>query len=102
MLSEYSEAELKLIKTIFPGWFSVIKRSSINPPDLFKIMGQEAFIKNLQGEPVEALRKVCAACSLSKPYRKTVEFDALCQFDDSPITEGGKESVGKINHDNVI
>lgn len=76
----YSEAEYKLIAKISSHWSKVITLTNINPPNLYAIMAQEAFIENKQGPEFEALRRACQACNTCKPYRFTPEFDKLCEF----------------------
>ena len=82
---EYSEAEKKLIAKISSHWEKVITLTNINPPNLYCIMAKEAFIENRQGPEFEALRRVCKACEKCNPYRRTPEFDKLCEFEEKEI-----------------
>lgn len=77
---EYTEAEVKLIKSVSPHWANVITKCEINPTNLYRILAEEAFTDNLQGPSIEALRRVCKAIRSCKIYRHTPEFDALCEF----------------------
>lgn len=77
---DYSKAEQILIKQISAHWFDIIHKTDINPPNLYNILAQEAFVDNKHGPEFEALRKVCKALRDSKIYRCTPEFDKLCQI----------------------
>lgn len=77
---EYSKAEKKLIKSISSHWHDVIMITDIAPFSLYKILAERAFIDDMNGSNVEALRRVCKALEECKIYRMTPEFDALCEF----------------------
>jgi len=79
-MTEYSKAELKLIKSISPQWGNVVTKTNIAPSSLYKILAERAFIDNATGPDVEALRRVCKALEECKIYRQTPEFDSLCEF----------------------
>jgi hypothetical protein len=85
MMFDYSEAEQTLIKTISEHWFDVIHKTDINPPNLYRIMAEEAFVDNRRGPAIEALRRVCKALRDSKIYRCTPEFDKLCEIQQEEI-----------------
>lgn len=76
----FSKAERKLISTLSPHWFSVISKTSINPPKLYQILAVDAFIENKSGPEIEALRRVVNAIEKCNPYRMTEAFDKLCEF----------------------
>ena len=79
-IDEYSEAELKLIEAVSPAWLAILKQSYVNPPNLWNILATEVFISGKTGPEIEALRRVCKACRDCTIYRKTPEFDKLCEF----------------------
>jgi len=81
MLSEYSEAEQKLVRELSTHWADVIKTSAMSPPNVYKIMAYEMFVANKQGPAVDALRDVCNRLDTLVPVRRlTKEFDDLCRF----------------------
>ena len=45
-------------------------------------MCRQGFCANTKGPHVEALRRVYTALIQNKPYGRTEEFEALCQFED--------------------
>jgi hypothetical protein len=73
---DYSQNELKLF-----GAFNLAHLVTHLPaPSLYRLAVEEAFLKNLQGPHVEALRRGANAMQEMKPYRKTPEFDKLVEF----------------------
>lgn len=76
---EYSEAEKKLIS--FFGYAD--RKDLINPMALYRILAEKAFIENLQGPAVEALRRAYEALQSCSVYRMSPEFDKLLFFEDT-------------------
>ncbi len=73
MNPEYSSAEIRLIRH-----FEYLKiAQSLSPPELYRIMAMDAFIKNKQGPFVNALRKCVAAMQNCTVCRSTDEWDRL-------------------------
>lgn len=75
---EYSEAEWKLIDHF--GFRDFAVNSRCMPATLYREMSLNAFVNNLSGPGVDALRRVLAATNECKPYRMTPEFDGLAHF----------------------
>ena len=75
MNTQYSEKELKLIK--FFGFDDLAEKEIFNPPELYKLMVEKAFCKNLTGKEVESLRRCYNALIKCKVYRMTKEWDNL-------------------------
>jgi len=78
--SDYSKAEFKLLRAISPKWLHLVCQTEINPPKLYQILAEEAFIENQSGPEFDALRRCCKAVRDCDPYRMTPEFDKLCEF----------------------
>lgn len=78
--TEYSDAELKLIKAVSPHLYNVIHKTSINPMALYTMLVCNAFRDNLCGPHIEALRRAYNAIDSVQVYRCTPEFDKLCEF----------------------
>ena len=76
----YSDTELKLINAISKEWAAIISNTVIDPPNLYKLLAVQVFIDNRVGPEIEALRRVCKAIYGGLPYRRTPEFDKLCEF----------------------
>lgn len=75
---EYSEAEEKLFSSL--GIKDLMEH--ITPPALYRFAVEKAFISNLSGNNVEALRRGAKAVLVdSKPFRMTEEFDKLISFE---------------------
>jgi len=51
-----------------------------SPPSLYDMCAQKAFINDMKGPHVEALRRACKALSECHPYRMTEEFEQLIEF----------------------
>ena len=75
---EYSEAEWKLIDHF--GYRDYASNSWIMPDGVYKEMAMHAFVNNISGPAVDALRRVVVALRGSKIYRLTSEFDELVDF----------------------
>jgi len=75
----YTESEVKLI-TMF-GYDNLCEHIDA-PTVLYRMCVEQAFIKNMQGSHVEALRRGYAALLRCNPYRHTDEFENLIQFKD--------------------
>jgi hypothetical protein len=83
MISDYSEKEFAMIKSLSPHWAKLIesdKTSSVMPPQLLSIVALQCFIDNSSGPAVESLRRCVRACQNCKPYRMTKEYDDLIQL----------------------
>jgi len=76
---QFSHAEKQLIRQVSPRWLSLIGRTDINPPTLYRILVVECFCEKRQGPEIEALRRVMRAIETCNPYRMTPEFDKLCE-----------------------
>ena len=74
-LEEYSQKELKLIEHY--GFLEIIKKVELNPPSLYRMMMEKAFVDNDQDIYHEALRKCMEAFMDCKIYRLTKEWDDL-------------------------
>ena len=72
----YTEGELKLIRQFIPLSFL----SCGTPMTTYKMCVEKAFIENMSGPHVEALRRAYRALILCEAYRHTSEFEALVQF----------------------
>lgn len=75
---EYSKAEIRLITTL--GCNYLIK-CNLMPPVLYRMLIEKAFLENLSGPAVEALRRGAKALFSCAPYRLTPEFDQLVTFE---------------------
>jgi len=81
-MNDFSEAELKLIKAISSSWHRMVVAGFVDTPSkLYEILAWNVFINDSKGPHIESLRKVCRAINNHKPYRRTPEFDALCEFE---------------------
>lgn len=74
----YSDVERRLVAAIAPDWEATL--SFMMPNSLYCGLAHEAFIKNLTGPAVEALRRACLALQNSTCDRSAPEFDELCKF----------------------
>lgn len=75
MKSDFSEAEIRLFETL--GLSDCL---DLDPLPAYRVAATTAFAKNLQGKPIDALRKGFAAFSLGTPCRKTPEWDEMISF----------------------
>lgn len=78
MIHEYSENELKLFEKFGYGQIA----QNLTPHPLYRLCVEKAFIGNLTGSYVEALRRAYAALESCKIYRMTSQFEELLRFDD--------------------
>ena len=79
-MTNYSEAELKLIGKISPYWLDIIAKGLITPNKLYDILALEIFVKDQKGPEVDAIRKILIATYNLTVVRNTPEFDKLCEF----------------------
>jgi predicted RNase H-like nuclease len=72
-----SEKELKLFKH-----FEVMDMlgCSISIPSIYRVIAEEAFVKNLKGPEVESIRRCLKALYKGDIRRMTPEWDALICF----------------------
>ena len=77
---DYSEAELRLIKSISEHWFRMVKDTDVDPITVYRILATICFEEDRKGPAVEALRRVMVCIRECKIYRMTPEFDKLCAF----------------------
>lgn len=76
MTENYSQAEIRIFKDL--GLEDLL---ILTAPMLYRIAVEHAFIKNLSGPKIEALRKAAEALLFKgKPYRLTEEFDKLLDY----------------------
>lgn len=84
----YSEQEIKLFKDL--GWTYLFTGSYVENPiepwAMYQIAAEQAFINNLQGPIIDALRKGIKAITECKPYRKTPEFEELIKYNEDDTT----------------
>jgi hypothetical protein len=76
-MNGYTEREIKLIEAFGYGHLVPIIESG---PSLYRMCVEKAFIENLEGPHVEALRRAYRAISKCNPYRCTKEFEKLLEF----------------------
>lgn len=73
----YSKAEQALFEAL--GFKDLL--SHLEPWGLYRMASEKAFVNNLQGPEIEALRRGTKALLVDcKPYRMTPEFDSLVTF----------------------
>ena len=75
----YSNTELALIKSISKTWWALALQNH-NPIFLYQSLAELAFIHQLRGPNIEALRQVVIALRNCTVLRGTDEFDELCRF----------------------
>jgi len=75
MRIDYSEREQELFDGL--GFSYLVELSSIGPMQLYKIAVDEAFIYDLGGPLVEALRRAYKGLMLGGVYRKSKELENL-------------------------
>lgn len=73
----YSEQEQKLFTRF--GYQSLMV--VLDPVALYKIVGEECFVKKLDGESVESVRRCLFAMSTGTVFRGTSEWDAMIVLD---------------------
>jgi len=79
-MTKYSAAEEKLFKAL--GLEHLLK-APILAVGTYRLAIEEAFINNLQGPAVDALRRAGKSMQNSTPYRFTTAFDALIAFEET-------------------
>jgi len=80
MLKDYSEAEIKLFNSLN---LEHMLNAPVNPMAVYRFAVEEAFLNNLSGPNIDALRRgvtVLVRDTESKVFRKTKEFDDLISF----------------------
>lgn len=75
----YSDAEWKLVK--FFGMENVAWTID-SPITVYRMMGEKAFLADMKGPEVEALRRCIHAINNCTIYRNTHEWDALINLTD--------------------
>lgn len=78
---EYSQEELRLFEHF--GYLDLA--TSMMAPALYRICVEKAFLDNIQGPAVDALRRGAKAINDCTPYRMTREFNALVDFEQHPM-----------------
>lgn len=76
-MQKYSPGEIKLF-TMF-GCADLVQHIDC-PMTLYRICVEKAFLDNMQGSHVEALRRVYLALRTGAPFRMTDEFEQLVEF----------------------
>lgn len=77
-MQRYSQKEIALIK--FFSYEELINNESIEPPVLYKMMMEAAFIFEYKGKAVDSLRRCIKAFNDCKVYRNTEEWDDLIEM----------------------
>lgn len=72
----YSECELHLFAAFGVRHLS----TDLTPSQMYRTLIDKAFLENMTGEHVEALRRGANAFYSSTYNRKTIEFDTLITF----------------------
>lgn len=72
---DYSEGEIQLIKHF--GYMDIAPH--LDPVNLYRLMVNRAFLKDMQGPMVEALRRAANALEACKIYRMTPEWEKLLE-----------------------
>lgn len=73
---EYSDAEIKLFTQL-----NLAHLLYLSAPQLYRAAVEHAFINNLSGPAIEALRRAAGVMLVKgKPYRLTEEFDKLLDY----------------------
>ncbi len=81
MSSEFSKAEMNLIRACSQTWYDLICNGHVvDAPTLYDMLALNAFVRNDMGPHVDALRRVVFALHNCTVYRHTEEFDKLCKF----------------------
>lgn len=79
MRHKYSDKETWMFNCLGVNQFTL---DNVNPVSLYKLVCEQAFIKNMQGPAAYSLRRTAKAMEAGKPYRLTPEFDALISTED--------------------
>lgn len=76
---EYSDKELKLFD--YFGFRDLAEKcTSLSVVPLYRMCLEKAFIEDMKGPEVEALRRAAKALIMdASPYRRTQEFEALLE-----------------------
>jgi hypothetical protein len=77
-MNRYSLQEIKLFTAL--GFDYLIEVTSIEPPTLYRMAAEQAFLNNVSGPAIEALRRGLTAITKCQYYRMTPEFEALISF----------------------
>lgn len=73
---DYSENEYKLLQ--YFGYSDLIQRYPMIV--IYRMCAEKAFLEDMKGPAVEALRRGLNAIISGKPWRRTVAFDKLVEF----------------------
>lgn len=76
-MNGYTDREQKLFEMFGYGHLTAYIESG---PSLFRMCVEKAFIEDMKGPHVEALRRAYAALAKCNPYRCTEEFEKLLEF----------------------
>jgi predicted Ser/Thr protein kinase len=75
-VKKYSEAELELFQKLQVNHLV----NHLEPPAIYRVAVEEAFLLERKGKEIDALRRGAKALLINgKPYRLTPEFDALVE-----------------------
>lgn len=80
MLKDYSEAEIKIFTSMN---LEHMLNAPVNPMAVYRFAVEEAFLNNLSGPNIDALRRGMTSLvrdTTEKVFRKTKEFDDLISF----------------------
>lgn len=78
-MTEFSQNELKLIKSIDEKMYNACIKVSMSPIGVYTILAVQCFAENRHGPEVEALRRAMAHFE-SNGYRCNSEFEKLIEF----------------------
>ncbi len=96
-LSQYSDNEKRLFKHF---GYEYLLTTTLCASDIYRLCVEEAFIKDMKGPEVEALRRGYKALNNCNPYRMTPEFEMLIQL--GSTTELKKPETICFDFDGVI
>lgn len=74
MKNQYSEKEIQLFVNL---GFNQDYYEHIEPSVMYRILIEQCFIENIQGEQAESLRRCVKAMWEGFPFRLTEDFDSL-------------------------
>lgn len=77
MKPRYSEKELNLFEAL---GFEYRMYDHVEPSVMYRMLVEHCFMKNIQGEPAESVRKCINAFWEGYPFRLTKEFDNLIVY----------------------
>lgn len=77
MKPRYSEKEIGLFETL---GFDYRFYDHVEPSVMYRMLGEHCFMKSIQGEPAESVRKCINAFWEGYPFRLTKEFDNLIDY----------------------